>query len=194
MTYQPEPVFVPEEIIERDIDYAVQYARRGDVSLWVAGYFVWRVVRLYRVDAASNIALEVGKDSSTVENWMHAYELYRKLRNGGNSVLVHCLRKSLTLSHFAAAWEKQRKYDMSNDNVIRHLQQMTDYKRKDETYSVRELEQEIEAEQNASGNTATFAGYWLPRIQTWYAGAVVAKDTPREWLDWFALMPKSEAR
>ena len=123
-----------EDVIERDIDRAAAYAKKADANLWVAGMYAARAGRY--TGAIQAISERSGKSLSSIENWLHAYELYRVFMSyGDNSVLVRRVRQRLTISHFWTAWELQRKYQLSDGAIFAHLQQMLDYRRNGHSWS-----------------------------------------------------------
>lgn len=179
MTTSPVALPVPEQVIEREIDWCVQAARTSSTTLWVACYFAYRVVGVYQTDATAEIARRAGRSPSSVENWAHAFEMYAELRRFGSSSEVRALRKALSPSHFWRAWEKQRKFSLSNASVIRYLRQMVDYKQNEENYSEATLAQEIEAHENNSGNVPTWASYHSKRFASMLKTALSLPDVPR---------------
>lgn len=188
MTYATEPMFVPEGIIERDIERAVKASRRADASIWVAGFYVHRVWRVYQVDATAHIANECGRDKSTIENWAHAYDLYTRLRRLFRTE-ARKLRKGLTPSHFWTAWELQRKYNLTDQNVLWELDQMLNYKKTGEAYGASALRSEVEASSKRNGNSPTWE-YYLPRFRTLYTDWMAAEGTPKPVIEWLHAAPK----
>ena len=174
-----------ETVTDNEIARAVRAARRSDGSLWVAAFWSARVVGTYRRDGAREIALQAGKSVSTVENWAHAYWLYKALRE--SSEHVPNMRKALVISHFYAAHDMMIKYSLKLPVVLRHLQQMVYYKQEGQSYSADVLRQEIEAEQN--GKPASWSWY-APRLQSMIANLIVLDGTPDEWREWLLDAPK----
>lgn len=190
MTYLPEPIKVPEGIIDREITWSVQCKKKGDGSLWASAYFAWRVVRLYQAPAIETLAHLMGVERTQVENYIFAIDLYFSLRTHGLESEVNRIRKTLTLTHFIRAAERQRKWNMSNADVMRYLRDYRDFAESDQPASAANLAQSIDTDYDRSGKVATFAGYWLPRLRTWYAGALVAEDTPETVSAWLKQAPK----
>lgn len=182
-------IHVPEEIIERDIEWAIAAARRADGNIWVAGYFSHRVWKTYEVDATETIARAAGRRSRTVLNWIHAYEMYRQLRTQFRTYEVHALRLALTPSHFWKAWSLQRKYNLTDKDILFHLEQMLNYKKVDESHDDADLEQEIEAEQDDRGNPPSWEHYYMPRLANLFAPILALTDAPQTVKDWLKKAP-----
>lgn len=183
-----------EAATERDIHFAIQAARKSDISIWVAGFWAARVVGTYQYDGTKAIADRCGKSTSTVENWAHAYWLYDEFRirfgvisvgsNAGRRFTraLQNLRKSLSPSHFWTAWELRGKYELTDAATLRHLQQMLDYKENGDPYSTDVLRQEVETEKNGGGATWK---WWMPRVTSMIESVLRITDLPREWKEWF---------
>lgn len=178
---------IDEERIERDIDRAVAAGRMSDTNIWVSGFFVHRVWRTYEINATEHIANECDKDKSTIENWAHAYDLYNRLRKHFRNE-ARRLRRALTPSHFWTAWELQRKYNMSDADVIFHLEQMVNYKKVGQSHGSGALRQEVEAAQEQQGNPPTW-DYYLPRLRTLYI-SLLATDVPDSVSAWLMSAPE----
>lgn len=178
-----------EDVIERDIRRAAQAARRADGSLWVAGYFAARVLGLYRANAIHDIAQQAGRDPSSVQNWAHAWELYAQLRSHLRTYDVRRIRKLLTISHFAVAWELQRKYNYTLEKTMYYLMQMIAYRENGESYSVQSLRAEVEATEERSGNSPTWE-YYRGRLGKLYAALMVLDDVPHAVRRWLADAPE----
>lgn len=170
---------VDEGRIDRDIERAANAARQGDVSLWVAGFYAARVVGKYQVDATREIARLAGRSVSSVENWTHAVDLYRRLRRFGVASELRQIRYELTITHFSTMWELQRKYDITPQMCMRYLDQMCIYRANREAFSSDALKQEVEAHENQSGKVITWA--WARKsFASWLTKVAVMTDAP-EW-------------
>lgn len=182
---------VSEDTIERDIRRAVSFSRASDVNIWCAGFFVARVVGAYKVNAVIDIALEARRSTATIENYAHAYWMLESIRKSEGNSVARQLRKSFTPTHFWTAWELQRKYNLSNRDVMRYFAQLTAYKINGESHSTETLRREVEAEQETAGNPPSFVSY-SKRLSSLVTGILAAKDTPLAWRTWAVKMPKDE--
>jgi len=174
-----------EDITDNEISRAVRASRRADGNLWVAAFWSARVVGTYQRHGAAEIARQAGRSVSTVQNWAHAYWLYKALRE--SSEHVPNLRKALVISHFYAAYDMMVKYDLKLPVIFLHLEQMVYYKQNGQPYSAEALKQEIEAEQN--GKPASWSWY-EPRLRSMIANLIVLDGTPDEWREWLLDAPK----
>lgn len=192
--YEVKPIPAPEEVIEREIEWCVQAARKSAENLWVAGYFAYRVVGLYQVDAVETIAQMAGRSTQSVRNWAHAYELYNHLRkskvtfeiyaneNGKEvkkTVNVQAMRRALTPTHFWEAWNSSRKWNMDEKRVGAHLFEMYKDGLLGTANSADVMSRGIEAEHERGGETPKWS-YYIPRLTHTIQSVLVADGVPSE--------------
>ena len=181
--------YVNENIIERDIQRAAQASRAADNDLWVACFFVSRVVGYGIENATKHIADTVGRHPSTVENWAHAYWMYEDLRKFGvASVTLRDLRRMLTPTHFWTAWGLKQKYRMSNKKVMQYLSQLLAHMHNGEPHSADALTREVEATETHNGNRPSWKWY-VTRLKSMYIN-LLAVDVPEPVRDWLKAAPK----
>ena len=169
----------PETLAERDIDRAVTASRAADKNIWVSGAWASRVVGKYQKYATRDIADKADKDPSTIENYVHAFDMYTELRKVRNCSELRRLRHNLTPSHFWNVWQLRRKYDLSLESVADHLEQMVIYKIQGKPRGSETLRQEVDAQEDKLGNVPTW-NYYAPRVRGMMTNIMVAKDTPEE--------------
>jgi hypothetical protein len=165
-----------ESRIDRDIERAVRALTASDVSNWIVGRIAAPYLGTYS-GVIKAIAEAKHRDPSTIENYCHAWELYNVLRSYGNvtafavTELVWKLRKNLTISHFSAMWELQRKYGLNDDKVYVYLSDADKY-----DYSSRDLRREVEAHEQKDGNAITWD--WARKPFRGWLVKVAAMNTP----------------
>lgn len=179
-----------EATTERRIRRAVEAGRNGNKNFWLSGIYSADIVGTYGRHATQAIADMEGVNRRTVERRAHAVWMYRAIRSDINVRVAHELRDTLTLSHFSRMWELKEKYDISPSECVGYMREMLRYKTLGESWSVDELEREVEASENWSGKTATFA-YYLPRVRTIITGLKAIYETLTiEWREWIDSAPK----
>lgn len=179
-----------EVTAERHIRRAASAARTGDRWDWVSAIYAVDVVGTYERHATKAIADACGVNRRTIERRAHAMELYRAIRLDAGVQVARMLRDELTLTHFGRMWELAQKYDISPVACVEYLRQMLYYRDTGESWSADALEQEVEAAENWSGKTATFA-YYLPRVRTIITGLKAIYETLTiEWREWIDSAPK----
>jgi hypothetical protein len=93
--------------------------RRGTASRWLSCLAASRIVGDHAPGQTKRLAQTLAVDVSAVEDMARAGLTYRALRPGRPELVG--VRQSLTYSHFAAAGELMRAYDISPHEMIEQL-------------------------------------------------------------------------
>ena len=128
-------MLISETLVDKRIDQTVKFNKRSDVELKCACISAFWVVGTYS-GATEKIATESKRSVSSVQNWAHAFRLYKSLRTGRNFRRVRSLWRSLPASHWWLAYDiQQAGYDALHylDNADQHSwsgrDMMAEYKR-----------------------------------------------------------------
>lgn len=169
-----------EDEVERDIEKAVEYSRRSDKNLIVAGMYAARIVGRYEKNGAKAIADRAGRSVSSVENWAHGYmfllSMFRGRKFGVDSEIVRQWR-TFTPTHFWTLWDKAEKYNMSLHRCVDYLGMMLNYRINGEAWSASALSQEIEAHENRSGHVASW-NWYAPKAKDFVLKLLSLSDLP----------------
>lgn len=168
-----------EANVEADIALAVAAYERADKEYWTVGEIAARYLGQYQNGVIQAIADRAKRDKSTIENHAHAWELWQ--RCGANPQLRDCL----TITHFARAWAKQRKYGLTDAITLMYLWDAARY-----GYSGSQMDAEIEAHEGDAGTPPTLA-YYLPRVKSLVESLkTIWDDLSDDWRDWLKAAPK----
>ena len=174
-----------EIFIERKVREAAEAARSGDRCLWRAGMIAMEIVGKYQVNATKDIALLAGRSASTVENWAHAWMLYKDLQVAGYVAEARYFRKLFTPTHFWTMFDLRNRYKLSPDKVMGYFAVLLTHKQNGLPHGASALEREVEAGEKRDGNTPTWSTL-RKSFHRHFVGLLVAQDLPedvREWLN-----------
>lgn len=106
---------INEALIDKRIAQAAHWYSDSDTTLKYAAIAAGRVVGLYD-GVTAEIARQTRRSVSSVENWAHAYRLYRELRSGAPTEYIFChsrvLWRELPISHW---WQASDAIDHTGD-------------------------------------------------------------------------------
>lgn len=101
-----------ESLVDIWIDRAAEYYGDSDLRLKMAGIVSDTVVGKYKLGGTSAIAKKTKHSVASVQNWAHAFRLYKTLRVAGGRLggffLVRSLWRSLPASHWWLAYDIQQ--------------------------------------------------------------------------------------
>jgi hypothetical protein len=96
-----------ETLIEKRISQIVDFQSRSDTYVKYSCIAAYYVVGSYS-GATEVIAKQTNRSVSSVQNWAHAFRLYKTLRSNGNRKLARRLYRTLPASHWWLAYDIQQ--------------------------------------------------------------------------------------